>query len=185
MGISDYKSDIRRIVLTGDVRGEMAAEFLEQMTALERRDMDAPITVYIDTYGGNVRAALAMYDMIRICACPVETVGIGKVMSAGALLLSAGDTGHRYITPNCGVMIHQVSGGVYGTVSEMEIDMQETKQLQDKYVSLLAKHCGKAKSKILKDIQIDKYMSAKEAIEYGLVDHIMPSRRVAKPKRKK
>jgi ATP-dependent Clp protease, protease subunit len=185
MGVSHYNDQIRRIILSGEIREETAAGFLEQMTALERVDMDAPITVYIDTYGGNVRAALAMYDMMRICACPIETVGIGKVMSAGVLLLAAGDKGNRYLTSNCGVMIHQISGGIFGTVSEMETNVKETQYLQELYVSILSKHSGVPKTKILKDMQIDNYMTAKQAIQYGVADLILPSRKNILLKRKK
>ena len=185
MGVSHYNDQIRRIILSGEIREEMTAGFLEQMTALERVDMDAPIAIYIDTYGGNVRAALAMYDMIRICACPIETVGIGKVMSAGVLLLAAGDRGSRYLTSNCGLMIHQISGGVFGTVSEMETNIKETQYLQNLYAGILSKHCNVPKNKIVKDMQTDNYMTAKQAIQYGIADMILPSRKNILLKRKK
>lgn len=185
MTVSRYDEDIRRIIISGDIREDTAAKFLESLTAFERVDMAAAVTVYVDTYGGNLRAALAMYDAMRICACPIETVGIGKVMSAGALILAAGDKGHRYLAPHTGVMIHQVSGGVYGTVNEMDLVMQETKRMQDLYIELLSKHTGKAKSKIAKDIMIDNYMDSKAAIEYGLADKIVPYRKTTKTTKSK
>jgi ATP-dependent Clp protease protease subunit len=177
MGVSHYNEQIRRIVLSGEIREETAAVFLEQMTALERTDMEAPIAIYIDTYGGNVRSALAMYDMMRICACPIETIGIGKVMSAGVLLLAAGDKGRRYLTSSCGVMIHQISGGVFGTVAEMETNIKETQYLQELYIDILSKHSGAPKTKIKKDMQLDNYMTAKQAIQYGVADFVLPSRK--------
>lgn len=183
MTISRYDQNVRRIILAGSIRDDMAAQFLESITAFERADMGAAITVYIDTYGGALRAALAIYDAMRICSCPVETIGIGKVMSAGALLLAAGDKGHRYLAPNTGVMIHQISGGVHGTVNEMSIVLDETKRLQDTYIELLSHHTGRTKTKISNDILADNYMDAKTAIQYGLADKILPYRRAPRTKK--
>jgi len=183
MTISRYDEHIRRIVLSGNIRDETAAQFLESITAFERADMGSAITIYIDTYGGALRAALAIYDAMRICSCPVETIGIGKVMSAGALLLAAGDNGNRYLAPNTGVMIHQISGGAHGTVNEMNIILEETKKLQDVYVELLARHTGKSIKKISNDIMADNYMTAQEAINYGLADKVLPYRRAPRTKK--
>lgn len=184
MAISGFNEQLRRIVLSGHVREDVAAQFLEQMTALEYIDHTKPITIYIDTYGGNIDAAMLMYDCMRTSACPINTVGIGKVMSAGTLLLSAGDSGFRYITPNTRVMVHEVSGGSVGTVSEMEASVSESKKVQDRFLSLLSKHTGKSKSLLLDDVlHQNNYMSAKEAIDYGLADKVFPSRKISGRKR--
>jgi len=180
MSISALNEQLRRVVLAGTIRDEIAAQFLEQMTALEYAEHTKPITVYIDTYGGSVDAALLMFDVIKTSSCPINTVGIGKVMSAGVLLLAAGDKGHRYISRNTRIMIHEVSGGVRGTVSEMDNSLTESKRMQDTYVKLLAKDTGKSVAQLKKDMAKDNYMSAEMAIKYGIGDKILPSRRLKK-----
>jgi ATP-dependent Clp protease protease subunit len=174
--INSMNEQLRRIVLSGYVREETAAQFLEQITALEIIDVGKPITVYIDTYGGSVDAALLMYDAMRACSCPIVTIGIGKVMSAGVLLLASGDK--RFITENTRVMLHEVSGGVFGAVTEMENSVKEMHRLQDVYVNLLSGDTGQSKQKILEDIEKNTlYMTAKDAVAYGIVDTIVPTRK--------
>jgi ATP-dependent Clp protease protease subunit len=182
--ISGLNEQLRRIVLSGDIRQDMAAQFLEQITAFECIDHDRSITIYIDTYGGSIDSALFMYDVLKSCYCPIVTIGIGKVMSAGVLLLAAGDKNKRYITENTRVMIHEVSGGTVGTVSEMDVSVKESKRMQRIYAKLLSDETGKSKTQITKDMKADYYMSAKEAVEYGIADLIVPVRS-DKIKRKK
>lgn len=177
MAISPLHEQIRRIVLSGNIKEDTAAVFLEQITALEYADVGRPISVYIDTYGGSVDAAILIYDAMRSCACPIKTFGIGKVMSAGVLILAAGDKGNRFITPNTRLMIHQVSGGAFGKSDELNVAVNEIFKLQDTYISLLSKHTGKSKSEIIKDIKTEKYMDAKEAVKYGIVDCIVEARK--------
>src|SRR5690606_18644794 len=125
-------------------------------------------------YGGNVDAAMLMYDAMRICKCPIRTVGIGKVMSAGSLILAAGDPGNRFLTKNTRVMIHQISGGTAGPLAEMENELKEISRLQDQYAELLAAHTKKNKAQIAEDLKLDKFMSANEAVKYGLADKVLP-----------
>lgn len=169
---------LRRIIVSGVIKDETAAQFLEQLTALECIDTGKPISIYIDTYGGSLDSALCMYDAMKICYCPIVTVGIGKVMSAGVLLLAAGDKGNRFITENTRVMIHEVSGGTFGPVSEMENTIIETVRMQEVYVELLSNDSGTSKSKILKDMKKESYMSAQEAVVYGIADKMVPTRKV-------
>lgn len=171
---------LRRIVLSGFIKEDTSAQFLEQITALECIDMSKPISVYVDTYGGNLDAALCMYDAMKACCCPIVTVGIGKVMSAGVLLLAAGDKGNRFITENTRVMIHEVSGGMSGPISEMEISIAESRRMQEVYVALLSKDSGKIKSKIVKDMKRESFMSAVEAVKYGIADKLVPTRRITR-----
>lgn len=185
MAISQFNDHTRRIVLSGAIKEETAAIFLEQISALEYYDVAKPITIYVDTYGGVVDAALSIYDAMSICACPIRTIGIGKIMSAGVLLLSAGDKGNRFITQNARVMMHQVSGGASGTVKDIDIIAKEITRQQDVFIELLSKNTGKSKNQILSDICRDKYMSADEAINYGIVDHIVASRKINNKKIKK
>jgi len=178
--ISQMNEQLRRIVLAGFIKEDTAAQFLEQVTALECTDMVKPISIYIDTYGGNVDAALCMYDTMKACCCPIVTVGIGKVMSAGVLLLAAGDKGNRFITENTRVMIHEISGGTFGPISELEHSLAESHRMQDVYVSLLMKDIGKTKTRILKDMNAEKYMSAAEAVKYGIADKLVPTRKTTR-----
>ena len=173
--ISVMNEQLRRIVLTGTIREDTSAQFLEQITALECIDVTKTITIYIDTYGGSAHAAMSIYDAMRSCNCPITTVGIGKVMSAGVLILAAGDKGNRFLTENARVMIHEVGGGVRGSKSEMEVEIEETKRLQDMYVNLLVLHAGVNKEKLEKDMSKIRYMSAKEAKKYGLADVVVPT----------
>ncbi|MHA1675808.1 MAG: ClpP family protease, partial [Candidatus Njordarchaeales archaeon] len=176
---------LRRIVISGTIREDSAAQFLEQVTALECIDMNKPISIYVDTYGGNLDAAMCMYDTIKACCCPVVTIGIGKVMSAGVLLLAAGDKGNRFITENTRVMVHEISSGTFGAISEMENSVLETRRMQDLYIELLAKDSNTNKTKILKDMEKETYMSAQETVNYGIADKLVPTRSCARKVTKK
>jgi len=178
--ISQMNEQLRRIVISGSIKEDSAAHFLEQVTALECIDMAKPISVYVDTYGGSLDAALCMYDTMRACCCPMVTVGIGKVMSAGVLLLAAGDKGNRFITQNTRVMIHEVSGGAIGPISEMENTVAESRRQQEVYIGLLSSNTGVSKTKILKDMKVESYMSAEEAVAYGIADKMVPTRKVTR-----
>lgn len=174
MSISPLNELVRRIVITGSIREDSSAQFLEQMTALEYIDATKLITIYIDTYGGNIDAAMLIYDAMRICKCPIRTIGIGKVMSAGSLILASGDPGNRFLTKNARVMIHQVSSGTAGPLADMENEIQEVKRLQDQYATLLAEHTNKSRDRVIKDLKVDNYMTAYEAVKYGLADKVLP-----------
>jgi len=178
MMISQLNEQLRRIVISGAIREELASQFLDQITAFEFTNISAPVSIYISTYGGDASAALEMYDAMKTCAMPIVTIAMGKCMSAGTLIVAAGEKGSRFATQNCRFMIHQVSGACMGNMAEMENAMGETKKLQDIYVGLLSKETGVPVEKILADIQKgDHYMSAEEAIEYGLIDKIVPERK--------
>lgn len=183
MPISPLNEVIRRVVLAGVVGEESAAQFLEQLTTFEYIDISKPVMVYIDTYGGNVDSAMLIYDAIRTCQCPITTVGIGKVMSAGSLILAAGDPGNRLIARNTRVMIHQVAGGVHGTVSELNNELEEMSRMQEQYLDLLSFHTGRPKKQILEDISDNKYMTAQEAIDYGIADAFLAERKVKEVKK--
>lgn len=174
---TDMQTFLRRIIVSGPIREDTAMSFLEQITALECMDVTKTISVYINTYGGNVDSAICMYDAMKSCTCPVVTIGMGKVMSAGVLLLAAGDKGKRYISENTRVMIHEISAEVYGAVSDMKSSLDEVHGLQDTYVNLLAQCTGKSKTKILKDMENTLYMNATDTIKYGIVDRVITARK--------
>ncbi|MFA5024102.1 MAG: ATP-dependent Clp protease proteolytic subunit [Patescibacteria group bacterium] len=179
--ISQLNENMRRIVISGTISEQSASMFLEQITAFEYMDIAKPVSIYIDTFGGCVDSALLMYDAMKSCCMPVVTIGIGKCMSAGVLLLAAGEKENRFVTPNCRIMIHQISGAVIGNMTEMQNSIDETKRLQDIYFDLLAKETGQVKSKIMNDISsCDYYMSAQESIKYGIADKLVPFRKEQK-----
>ena len=178
--ISQMNEQLRRIVISGNIKEDTASLFLEQITALECIDMAKPISVYIDTYGGSLDAALCMYDAMKACCCPIVTVGIGKVMSAGVLLLAAGDKGNRFITENTRVMVHEVAGGTYGQISEIETSVAEMRNQQEIYINLLVADSGVTKAKLKEDMKATTYMSAAEAVKYGIVDKMVPTRKVTR-----
>ena len=171
--MSNSLSEVRRIIISGSIRETSAYKFLEDITALEHLDNSKLITIYIDTYGGSVDSAMLIYDAMQICVCPIRTIGIGKVMSAGSLILASGNKNNRFITKNTRVMIHQISGGMSGTISDMDIEFKEKCRLQDQYATIMAKHTGHNKKQIIKDLSTDRYMTATEAINYGLADKVL------------
>jgi ATP-dependent Clp protease protease subunit len=177
-----FNDQIRRLVLTGPINDVMADYFLNQMTAFEYTDVSAPINVYINSPGGCVSSALSMLDIMTTCACPVRTVGVGMVMSAATILLAAGERGSRIITPNCRVMLHQVSTGMMGNTTELNNEIEEVRKIQGIYNNIMAKYTGKPVKQIEKDTHKDYYMNAQEAINYGLADRIMPVRKLTAPK---
>lgn len=175
---------IRRIILNGSIREETAAQFLEQLTMLEYADLKKPIILYIDTYGGNLDAAMLIYDAMQSCVCPIHTIGIGKVMSAGALLLAAGDPGCRHISKHTRVMIHEVSGGVIGSLTEMDISVKEMSKMQELYAEVLSSHTGQPIDKVLADMHQTLYLTAAESVNYGIVDEILPTKKIPKSPQK-
>jgi len=163
----------RVLLLHGDVTEELAQEFMEGLIALRALDPVREITVYLDTYGGSPYSMFAMHDMMRYVGCPIHTVGVGKVMSSGVLLLAAGDK--RSIMPNSFVMMHQVSSGLYGKTSTMEVELTHLYDVQDRTYDLYAKYTGRSREEIdryLADSH-DKFMTAEQAKEFGLVDDIV------------
>lgn len=175
--------EFRRIILTGEISDELYHGFMENMTLLEQISVTEPITVYLNTQGGSVISGLAIYDAIKISPCPIYTVGLGKVMSMGTLILASGDQGHRYVSDNVRIMIHHGSGGALGTIKEIENSVKELQYMNDKYFDLLSQETGKTKAQILKDIKdVDCYMSAQEAIDYGIVDAHIPKTKAPKKK---
>jgi ATP-dependent Clp protease protease subunit len=176
-----FGESIRRLVLTGPINDVMADYFISQMTALEYSDCSAAINIYINSPGGCVSSALAMFDTITTCSCPVRTVGVGMVMSAATLLLAAGEKGNRIITPNCRVMLHQVSTGLMGNTAELNNEIEEVRKIQGIYNNIMSKYTGKSVKQIEKDTHKDHYMNAQESINYGIADRIMPVRKLTKP----
>ena len=178
---------VRDIYVGGDIDDETSSDFIRLIYTLEEMVPEEPIMVYINNAGGRVMEALAMYDAMTTVQCPVYTVGIGKIMSAAVVLLAAGEQGHRYLTPNATVMIHEVSARPGGTLSQLRESVQEIGRLQDIYLTLLSRHSGIPKDKLAKDISPNKdlYFNSEQAISRGIADYIIATRKNVFAKKKK
>ncbi|MFA7332159.1 MAG: ATP-dependent Clp endopeptidase proteolytic subunit ClpP [Candidatus Delongbacteria bacterium] len=165
-----------RIVFLGTaVNDHVANLVVAQLLFLAADDSEKDINLYINSPGGSVSAGLAIYDTMQYIKPKVSTICIGMAASMGALLLAAGTAGKRYSLPNSRIMIHQPSGGAYGQASEVEIHAKEILLMRERLNEILAKHTGKPLEQIAKDTDRDFFMSANEAMEYGLVDQVYES----------
>lgn len=163
-----------RIVFLGsEVNDQVANLIIAQLLFLEAEDPDKDIHFYINSPGGSATAALAMYDTMQYIKPDVSTICMGQAASAGALLLSAGAPGKRYALPYSRIMIHQPAGGASGKATDAEIMIKELLRIREIQNEILAKHTGKPIEQVAKDVERDFFMSAKEAMEYGLIDKII------------
>ena len=163
-----------RIVFLGDqVTDNLANVVIAQLLFLEADDPDKDIYLYINSPGGSVTAALAMYDTMQYIKPDVVTIGMGQAASAGALLLASGSSGKRYALPYSRVMIHQPAGGVQGKATDAEIHIKELMRIRETLNEIFSKHTGRPKEEIEKDVEKDYFMTAEEAVEYGIIDEVI------------
>ncbi|MFM1941566.1 MAG: ATP-dependent Clp protease proteolytic subunit ClpP [Verrucomicrobiota bacterium] len=169
---------IDRIIFLGTpVDDAVSNVIIAQLLFLQMTDPKKDIHLYINSPGGSVTAGLAIYDTMQFMTCPVNTYCIGQAASMGAVLLSAGTKGKRFALPNARIMIHQPWGGVQGQASDISIQAKEILRLKDRLNEILAGHCGRGIEDIARDTDRDRFMSAEEAKEYGLVDEVVTSRK--------
>jgi len=166
----------RIIFLRDALDDDVANVVIAQMLFLAAKDPAKDISLYINSPGGSVTAGLAIYDTMRYVKCDVATICIGQAASMGAVLLTAGTSGKRSALPNSRILLHQAFGGAQGVASDVKIQTDELLRIRDLLIKILATHTGKTKKQILKDTDRDHYMTADEAVEYGLVDRIIPPR---------
>jgi ATP-dependent Clp protease protease subunit len=166
----------RIIFLRDAIDDEVANVVIAQILFLAAKDPSKDIRLYINSPGGIVTAGLAIYDTMRFVKCDVATICIGQAASMAAVLLAAGAPGKRSALPNSRILLHQVLGGAQGQAVDVKIQTEELLRMRDLIVKILAEHTGKVKRTIQKDTDRDYYMSASEAIEYGLIDRIIPPR---------
>lgn len=167
-----------RIIFIGTAIDDHVANLvIAQLLFLQMEDPKKDIHIYINSPGGSVTAGLAIYDTMQFVTCDVTTYCLGMAASMGAVLLAAGTKGKRYALPNSDIMIHQVSGGAQGTASDVERTVEYMFKLKKRLISILARHTGKPDDQVKLDSDRDYYMSAAEAKEYGLVDHVVQSRK--------
>jgi len=160
----------------GGIYSGAADNIIAQLLCLEAEDPDKDIQLYINSPGGDLQAALAIYDTMQYVKCPVRTICVGMAASAAALILSGGEKGKRYVLPNSRIMIHQPWGRVGGQAVDIKIEAEEIMKLRDRVNEILALHTGQPKEKIERDTDRNFWMSAQEAKAYGLVDEIIASR---------
>jgi ATP-dependent Clp protease protease subunit len=170
----------RIIFLGGQVTDQLANNVIAQLLFLEHEDSKKEIKVYINTPGGSVTAGLAIYDTIQYVRPDVATICVGMAASMGAVLLGAGKKGRRSALPNSEIMMHQVMGGVEGQATEIEITARQVLKIKDRLNQILSKSTGQPISKIEKDTDRDYYLSAEEAVKYGLIDEIVRKSEVPK-----
>ena len=182
--LSGNQADIpesRSIMFVGEVTEEKAAEFVSALLVLaqtkeEEEERAEDIKIYINTYGGSADERFAIYDVINWCKqyCDIETIGLGKVMSAGTLILSAGTKGKRFLSSHCRVMIHAVNGGHIGELHNLQNEMEQMAGLQDSYIQALSAETNMTKRQITSLInkKINIYLDADQAIEKGLADEV-------------
>ncbi|MCR9295052.1 MAG: ATP-dependent Clp endopeptidase proteolytic subunit ClpP [bacterium] len=165
----------RIIFLGSQVNDEVANALVAQMLFLQSDDPKSDIHLYINSPGGSVSAGLAIYDTMQFVSCDVATYCIGQAASMGAVLLAAGTKGKRYSLPNARIMIHQPLAGMQGTAEDILIHATEFQRTKKRLNEILLKHSGQTLEKIEKDTDRDRFMSAEEAVEYGLIDKAIES----------
>ena len=165
----------RIIVLSEEVNNATASLVIAQMLFLESEDPDKEIFFYINSPGGSISDGLAIFDTMNYIKCPVSTMCIGMAASMGAVLLAAGEKGKRYATPNAEIMIHQplISGGLSGQTTEIKIYSDHMVKTRERLNKILSERTGKPLEQIEKDTERDNFMTAEEALKYGLIDEIL------------
>ena len=168
----------RIIMLSDQVNDSTASLVVAQLLYLESQDTEKDISLYINSPGGSITSGMAIYDTMKYIKCDVSTICIGMAASMGAFLLAAGTKGKRFALPNSEIMIHQplISGGLSGQCTDIKIQSDHLVRIRQKMNEMLAENCGKPLEQIQQDTERDNYMTAQEAMEYGLIDKVIVKR---------
>ncbi|MBQ4379339.1 MAG: ATP-dependent Clp protease proteolytic subunit [Treponema sp.] len=166
----------RIVFVDGEINDLNADLVVAQILFLESENPDKDISIYINSPGGSVTAGLAIYDAMQYVKCDIQTICIGQAASMAAILLAGGTKGKRFALPSCRVMIHQPRGGVQGQESDIAVQAKEIIRLKKLSIKYLAEKCGKTEDEIANDMERDFFMSAEDALTYGIVDKVMPAR---------
>ena len=166
----------RIIFLNGEVNDSVSALVCAQLLFLEAENPKKPISLYINSPGGVVTSGFAMYDTIRFVRAPVHTLCMGTAYSMGSFLLMAGEPGERAALPNANILIHQPSGGFQGQASDMFIHAEEIRRTKHRMIRLYAEHCGRTYEEFERALDRDHFMTAEDALEWGLIDRILSAR---------
>ena len=167
----------RIIFLGGEVDDDIANSIVAQMLFLEGDDPDKDIFLYINSPGGSVTAGMAIYDTMQYIKCDVSTICVGLAASMGAFLLAAGARGKRKALPNAEIMIHQPSGGARGQATDISIQAEQILRIKRRMNEILSERTGTPLEQVARDTERDYYMTAREALDYGIVDEVIPARR--------
>jgi len=167
----------RLIFIVGNVEDHMANLIVAQLLYLESENADKDIHLYINSPGGSVTAGLSIYDTMQFINCDVSTICCGQAASMGALLMAGGAKDKRYALPHSRIMVHQPSAGFQGQATDISIHAKEVLALKSRLNEIMAKHTGQPIKKIEQDLERDNFMSASEALEYGLVDTVLAERK--------
>lgn len=166
----------RIIFLNGEINDTVSALVCAQLLFLEAENPKKPINLYINSPGGVVTSGFAMYDTMRFIRAPVHTLCMGTARSMGSFLLMAGQPGERYALPNASILIHQPLGGFQGQASDMLIHAEEIRKTKQLMTRLYAEHCGRSYEEFEQAMDRDRFMTAQEAVEWGLIDRILQDR---------
>ena len=167
----------RIIFVDGEINDTTADLVVAQILFLESENPDKDISIYINSPGGSVTAGLEIYDTMQYVKCPVQTICLGQAASMGAFLLAGGSKGKRYALPSSRVMIHQPWGGVEGQESDISVQAREIQRLKELTIQHFSEHTGKSADVVAADMERDFYMTAQDALNYGIVDHVMDRRK--------
>ena len=166
-----------RIIFLGDEVNDVTASLVvAQLLFLEAEDPEKDIHLYINSPGGSVTAGMAIYDTMQYIKCDVSTICIGMAASMGAFLLSGGAKGKRFALPNSEIMIHQPLGGTQGQATDMEIEVEHMLRIKKNLISIMADNCGKDYDTVYADCERNNWMTAAQAMEYGLIDNVVENR---------
>ena len=180
MTIDEMLLENRVVFLIGEINHASATSVIMRLLYLQSQKKEVDTNLYINSPGGSVDDTLAIYDTMRFISCDVATYCIGRAMSGGAVILAAGSQGKRYCLPHAKVMIHQPFGGVYGQTSDVEIQAEEILKTKRLINEILGRHTGKTPEQVETDSERDRFFSAQEAADYGLVDEVLESAADAK-----
>lgn len=167
----------RLIFIVGPIEDQQANLIVAQLLYLESENADKDIHLYINSPGGSVTAGLSVYDTMQFINCDVSTICIGQAASMGALLLTGGAHGKRFVLPHSRIMVHQPSAGYQGQATDISIHANEVLDLKKRLNQIMAKHTGRPFEQVEQDLERDNFMSATKALEYGLIDTVLASRK--------
>jgi ATP-dependent Clp protease protease subunit len=185
MSLDDMLLENRIVFLIGEITYQRAAEVIMKMLYLDNLKRNSEISLYVNSPGGSVDDTMAVYDTMRFVNSPVATYCIGRAQSGAALILAAGTKGSRFALPHAKVMLHQPWGGVSGQAADIKIQAEEILKAKKTINEILAKHTGQPVERIAAETERDRYMTADEAREYGLIDEVLREEDKEKKKEKK
>ncbi len=168
----DVLSRKRIVLINGEIREEMVENLTKELLRLEAANPTEDISLFINSPGGSVVAGLAIHDIMKMVRCDIATICFGQAASMAAILLMAGARGKRFISPNARVLIHQPSGGAFGTATEIETTALEITRLKKSLMELVSRYTGRAIEQVAIDMERDFYLDAEAAVRYGLVDAV-------------